>query len=70
MSAYTKNPNLTADEAAAAWAGGEDGGQYLDSIGKFDLRSLSEKEWGEFCGRVFAGACADLRRRADDTIPF
>lgn len=63
-------PDLKQDERGAAIRGGEDGGAYLDSIGKFDLRTLSEAEWGEFCARIFAGAVAELRRVADDQIPF
>ena len=28
---------------------GFEAGAYLESIGKFDLRSLTKEEWGHFC---------------------
>jgi len=61
---------LDPDETAAALKGGEAAGAYLDRIGKSDLAALSEREWAEFCGTLYAGACAELRRVADDAIPF
>lgn len=57
-------------ERECAAVGGNDGGAYLDRIGKTDLASLSRDEWTEFCFKVFVGTCAELKRRADDEIPF
>ncbi|QDP60539.1 MAG: hypothetical protein Unbinned338contig1000_32 [Prokaryotic dsDNA virus sp.] len=65
----TKTP-VKPDEKTAAAIGGNAGGEYLDSIGVFDLRQLSPDQWGEFCGRIFQGTCDELRRRANDEIPF
>lgn len=65
-----KGPDITHNERAAAIAGGNAGGEYLDEIGKTDLASLSPEEWGEFCARLFAAACDALRAAADDDIPF
>ena len=70
MTIHANKPDLKPDERAAAVVGGNDGGAYLESIGKFDLRTLSEAEWGEFCARIFAGAVGELRRVANDQIPF
>ena len=65
----TKTP-VKPDEATASVIGGNEGGAYLDQIGVFDLRQLSPDQWGEFCGKIFQGTCDELRRRADDEIPF
>lgn len=65
----TKTP-VKPDEKTAAVIGGNAGGQYLDSIGIFDLRQLSPDQWAEFCGRIFQGTCEELQRRANDEIPF
>jgi hypothetical protein len=62
--------NITPKEKDAAVRGGQDAGQYLDSIGKTDLATLSADEWAEFCGTLFKGACDELARQADDEIPF
>lgn len=61
---------LNHDETKAAIAGGDAGGAYLDQIGKTDLATMTADEWAEFCGRMFAGACAALKAMADDEIPF
>lgn len=57
-------------EAEAAFAGGKLAGQYLDSIGKTDIGDLELDEFKKFCAVLFAGACDELRRIADDEIPF
>lgn len=61
---------LTKDEKAAAVAGGDQGGAYLESIEAFDLRQLSPDQWARFCGEIYRGACEALRKQADDEIPF
>lgn len=45
----------TANEIAAIEAGGAYGGQYLDSLGKTDLASLSEDEWLTFVESIVTG---------------
>lgn len=67
---FTKHNPATNDERKAALIGGNDGGQYLDRIGKTDLASLTGEEWEEFCALIFTGTCAELKRLADDEIPF
>jgi len=67
---FMRNPSLTLNERAAILAGGDLGGAYLDSIGKFDLTKLTAAEWAEFCGKIFLGATAKLQEIADDEIPF
>lgn len=61
---------LTQNEEAAASKGGEAAGAYLEQIGKTDLATLSGPEWEKFCQTLFKGACDELRRQADDCIPF
>jgi hypothetical protein len=63
-------PDLAQDETKAAVVGGNAGGEYLDRIGKTDLAALTEVEWQTFCGKIFHGACDELKRQADDRIPF
>jgi hypothetical protein len=65
-----RGDHLKPDEAKAALKGGEAAGAYLDSIGKTDLAKMTEGEWRTFCGELFRGACEELRRQADDEIPF
>jgi len=67
---FTKNGPATHDERQAALIGGNSGGEYLDKIGKTDLASLTPKEWEEFCTLIFTGACSELKRQADDEIPW
>ena len=68
---YIMRPHkLDFNEKAAALKGGEAAGAYLESIGKTDLASLTAPEWATLCETVFLEACADLRRQADDCIPF
>ena len=62
--------NLTASEEAAAAKGGEEAGAYLDKIGKTDLARLTGEEWAQFCQTLFVASCAELRRMADDCVPF
>lgn len=68
---FTHAPGpLTRDEEKAALEGGEAGGAYLDQIGKYDLRTLTGEEWARFCGSIYRGACDELRKQADDVVPF
>lgn len=58
------------DEEAAIAAGGAVAGEYLETIGKTDLATMTPLEWSEFCKRLFEATCADLRKQADKWIPF
>lgn len=66
----------TPNEAAAMIAGGRMGGEYLESIGKSDLATLTETEWDVFIEAVVTGYCDHLRelaardrKRLDARIP-
>lgn len=61
---------ITRRENLAAVRGGQDAGMYVQNLGKTDLVDLSQDEWAEFCGILFKGACDELKRMADDEIPF
>mgnify|MGYP001799708453 CR=1 FL=1 len=65
-----QSKSLDFNEEKAVAVGGKVGGAYLEQIGKFDLRELSQSEWAEFCGKIFQGTCEELQRIADDEIPF
>lgn len=68
---YIMRPQaLEHNEKQACLKGGEAAGAYLESIGKTDLATLSPAQWATFCETVFFETCADLRRQADDAIPF
>jgi hypothetical protein len=54
----------TPNEQAAMEAGGQLGGEYLDSIGKTDLAALSASEWATFVEAVVTGYCGHLREIA------
>jgi hypothetical protein len=54
----------TPNEAEAMTVGGQQGGEYLESIGKSDLASLSETEWDRFIDAVVTGYCDHLRELA------
>jgi hypothetical protein len=65
---HLKQDQFTRLESLAAGKGGEEGGQFLDQIGKTDLATLTEAEWFEFCRRIVAGyrkaLVADLKGEA------
>jgi hypothetical protein len=65
-----KTQDVTTNEERAIREAGFKAGAYLEQIGKTDLAKLSEKEWLTFCGIVFTETCADLKKQADDEIPF
>lgn len=54
----------TPNEAEAMTVGGQMGGKYLESIGKSDLATLTETEWGRFIDAVVTGYCDHLRELA------
>ena len=51
----------TPNEAEAMTVGGQQGGEYLESIGKSDLATLTETEWDRFIDAVVTGYCDPLR---------
>ena len=61
---------LDFNEKKAVQIGGNAAGGYLDQIGIFDLSRLSPEQWTAFCETMFRETCAELRRQADDEIPF
>lgn len=60
--------DATHDELAAIEAGGQCGGEYLDSINKTDLAKLSHDEWATFCRCVVNGYVEEMQRRV--VAPF
>ena len=51
----------TPNEMQAMSVGGQYGGEYLESIGKSDLATLTETEWDCFLDAVITGYCDQLR---------
>lgn len=62
--------SITPRESDAAEKGGQEAGAYLERIGKTDLASLSLDEWKSFCETLYRATCDELRRQADDEVPF
>lgn len=54
----------TPNEAEAMTVGGQQGGEYLESIGKSDLATLTETEWDRLIDAVVTGYCDHLRALA------
>ncbi len=54
----------TPNEAEAMTVGGQQGGEYLESIGKSDLATLTGTEWDRFIDAVVTGYCDHLRELA------
>jgi hypothetical protein len=66
----------TPNESEAMTVGGQQGGEYLENIGKSDLATLTETEWDCFLDAVVTGYCDHLRElagkdrtRLDDMTP-
>ncbi len=53
--------DATPNESAAMQHGGQMGGEYLDSIAKTDLATLSTEEWATFVECIVTGYCDQLR---------
>jgi hypothetical protein len=58
----------TEDEALDA--GGQAGGEYLDSINKTDLATLTKQEWRMFLGKVLKGYSEFMRAEVRKYPPF
>ena len=54
----------TPNERQAMTVGGQQGGEYLESLGKSDLATLTEAEWDRFIDAVVTGYCDHLRELA------
>lgn len=54
----------TPNESEAMTVGGQQGGAFLESIGKSDLATLTETEWDCFIDAVVTGYCDHLRELA------
>ena len=54
----------TPNEQAAMAAGGDAAGEYLESLGKSDLATLSPAEWRQLIEIVVTGYCDTLRELA------
>jgi hypothetical protein len=54
----------TPNESEAMTVGGQQGGEYLEGIARFDLATLSETEWDHFIDAVVTGYCDHLRELA------
>ncbi|WP_309086410.1 hypothetical protein [Chelativorans sp.] len=70
---YTmKQETFSRLESLAAGKGGDEGGSFLDQIGKGDspLSSLTPDEWFEFCRRIVAGYRKALIAGLKDEAPF
>ena len=68
---YTmKQDQFTRLESLASGKGGDEGGQFLDGIGKTDLATLTPDEWFEFCRRIVAGYRKGLVQLLKDEAPF
>ncbi len=57
-------------ESLAAGRGGEEGGAYLDQIGKTNLETLTPDEWYEFLRRIIGGYRKALKNDLKNEAPF
>lgn len=65
-----KQEQFSRIESLAAGKGGEEGGAYLDTIGKTDLATLTTDEWFEFLRRIVSGYRVGLVTAIKDETPF
>lgn len=60
-------------EKQAYLHGGQNGGQYLESINKFNLQQLTKEEWLTFCECICKNYHTKYNSRmslSEDEIPF
>ncbi len=68
---YTmKQEKFSRIESLAAQKGGDEGGAYLDQIGKSDLATLTIDEWCELNRRIVAGYRRALKSDLKNEAPF
>ena len=70
MVAHRKGIELARDEAAAALAGGQAAGAFLEELGQTDMAQLSREQWAAFCERLTRGYLEALQAQADAQVPF
>ena len=58
-----RQDRFTRVESLAAGDGGASGVRFLESIGKFDIATMNETEWFEFCRRIVTGYRRSLKAR-------
>ena len=64
-------PELTPEEIDAIMVAANDGGEYLDTLGKTDLATMTEQEWLEFMECVCIAYAETIKKRlASDEIPY
>ena len=57
-------------EVLASEIGGQEGGEYLEEIGKFSLETLTEEEYAEYVQRVIWGYRHALHEKLLGESPF
>lgn len=62
--------DLMAIEKAAIGKGGEAGGEYLDSIGQYDLSRLTAEQWSTFLAKILTGYADEMRLAVKQCPPF
>lgn len=62
--------DVTEKEAASGLAAIDRAGEYLASIGKFDLRDLTDAELAQFNAHFIAGLADEMRRLTSESPPF
>jgi hypothetical protein len=68
---YDMNPReFDRLDTLAAERGGEEGGAYLEELGKFSLETLTPQEYGEYVRRVIAGYRHALHVELREAVPF
>lgn len=65
-----KQDQFTRIESLAAGKGGEKAGEFLESIGKTDLATMTPDEWYEFCRRLVGGYRIALKNDLKNEAPF
>lgn len=65
-----KQDDFNRIESLAAGKGGNEGGAYLEQIGKTDLAVLTPDEWFEFCRRIVSGYRKALKDDLKSEAPF
>lgn len=64
-------PDWTKHEEAALEEASANGGEYLESIKKTDLATLTPEEWGLFVESIVIGFCDGMRKaEATGEAPF
>lgn len=65
-----KQDDFSRIESLAAGKGGERAGEFLETIGKTDLATMTQTEWFEFCRRLVGGYRSALKNDLKNEAPF